>query len=291
MFYSLKVNTQPFLETINNFYARKMKQVFNITVFVVLQCNFACKEISDSNPIPECVDSLNADCPNFDPCLNESPTIADFKMLGQMGTLPPYDELFLEDTVFFGGVVKFEAVNKTNDYYKWILGADTLEGENMHTVIRTLFVPLQPGIYDAQLYVEKKADSICYPNDPGVDNQKRYFIFHWNICKAEIVNRFRGVYESAPTDTVEIELINAFNGKEICSDMNDGVIHAVNFFGQNDTLNVNRSIQGFANKKVIWNWSNDERLIGEIFIDESQVVHADYTFQGKTRKFKGNIKN
>lgn len=251
--------------------------------------NVGCNKDDESSPNPDCTDPTNPECPNYDPCVEETPTDANFIMLGQMGNQSPYDEIFLEDSVFFGGDVKFEAIDKSSDYYKWILGADTIEGENMHTVIRSLFIPLQPGVYKAQLHVNKSVDAMCFPDDPGIDNSERLFFFHWNICKAHIINRFKGVYENAPNDPVEIELINAFNGNEICSDINNGVIHAVNFFGQNDTLDVNRSLKGFANKKIIWDWSDDSRLIGEIYIDKSNMVHATYSKNGITRNFTGII--
>jgi hypothetical protein len=235
-------------------------------VFVLLGCNN-----DDEKMDPPCNDPSNPDCPNFDRCLVISGTSADFEILNQFGTTSPYNELFYPDSVTFGGLVKFKAIDSTASLYRWILGADTIEGG---TEVR---------------YVEKEVDVTCFPADPGFDSRTRLINYKGNTCEAQIINKFKGVFDTNPNDSVQIELLYAFNRIPTC-DLNRS-LNAINFFGNGDTILTELSIKGFLNKRVIWNWSNsDSEIVGELIIHNDDSVTAIYEFKEDQRNFLGRVK-
>jgi hypothetical protein len=200
----------------------------------------------------------------------------------------PFSDTFVVDTKFAGGSLKFEALDSDAAYYKWYLGLDTIEGPDMKVVSRDIFnLPL--GSYPSTLIVEKQADNQCFPNDNGIDTVSQQFV-KVSVCDLEIINKFEGVFEEAPNDTVAIELLMwNKNQNTFCS--YGATLYAVNFLGQGDTLSVSR-LENFTNTWAYWPPSpitvND--MQGQLRVDDENNVSADYQLFERKKKFKGTIK-
>ncbi|QNL21101.1 hypothetical protein HZR84_03820 [Hyphobacterium sp. CCMP332] len=255
-----------------------------LTIFM-LGCNN-----SDDDPDLVCNDPTNPNCPNFDPCFNKFPTTADFSISKQLGFTEPWNEVYVIDTVFFGGIIRFRAMDSLADTYKWYLGAEIIEGgPELFEIERSFFAPLQPGIYNAALVTSKTADQECFPNDTGIDSVFREFVIKDNTCEALVINKFKGTFDDAITDTVVIELLFAFNRIPTCDD--DKALHAVNFFGNQDTIFFNGSLVGFTNRRVQWSTNNpNSDPVGYLEIDSLNNVRAEYEFMTK-KTFTGKIFN
>lgn len=159
-------------------------------------------------------------------------------------------------------------------------------------VIRNISAPidLPLGIYTASLVLTRSPDTICYPWDTGVDSVAIDFR-KISFCDQAIINRFKGVYEDATQDSVEIEFIYwNQNRDEYC--VNDALLYAINFDGNNDTILLTSDVIGLTNNYLIADGPISGGLNGtfEIDIDQS-TINASYSFYKDSikRKFKGKI--
>ncbi|MEQ8360286.1 MAG: hypothetical protein RH860_12415 [Cytophagales bacterium] len=260
-----------------------------ILVYLLLLFLHSCKDDS-GEPTPQpCNDPTDINCPNYDPCFEKSPVKADFTISGALSNVLPYVDSFVVDTAFHGGQLKFEAVDKEADYYKWYLGTEIVEGPNEHTVFRTIN-NLSKGIYTAALMLQKSPDSVCFPFDDGIDSTNQIFT-KVDICDLAVVNKFKGVYESNPEDSITLEIINWNEGQnEYCTESSR--IHVINFGGNKDTLMLLFDIVGLANSVLIANNPPLGGLDGRIDIDvKNSTVSAFYRFYNDStyKQFNGII--
>src|SRR5690554_4176784 len=89
-------------------------------VLLLVQC---CKP--DDEPTPPCDDPANPDCPNYDPCIMESPVTAEFKIYDDVFSGGPNADKWFEDDKIYRGRIKFAAV-EDSAHYTWYLGAETI---------------------------------------------------------------------------------------------------------------------------------------------------------------------
>ncbi len=257
-----------------------------MTVILLL---LSCRNDDDETLTPPCNDPTNEACPNYDPCFGKLPTTAEFTMANRMGFYPPWNTTFFEDSIFFGGLIKFEAVDSTADFYQWIFGIDTLEGgPELRTAYRTIS-SLPPGQYFAKLTVEKIADETCFPEDIGRDSVYKNFYYIYDVCEAAVINKFKGVFEDMPQDSVVIELLRAFNGHPECTD--NAKLHCINFLGNGDTLNVGFDIVGSSNRIIYWDkiGSGTPLIKGFLHVASDDSVVAEYMILGTEKKFRGRV--
>ena len=237
-----------------------------------------------------CCDPTNPECPNYDPCFGENPVTAEFRMFDEIFTAGPEANTWYEDDVIWDGRIKFQAVEK-NAYYKWYLGDQVVEGYGDSVVIRNT-VHLDPGFYPAALVVEKEPNTSCFPQDSGRDSTFRFFQVK-NVCDLLIMNKFKGVYEHSPTDSIVIQFFPAKlgpgnQGFEFSCD-NFQFMVSVNLQGINDSI----SFFGFTSTALLnryWKQRNTGSLapVGdfEVFPDltcrgEYRIINQDYVFTGK----------
>jgi hypothetical protein len=263
-----------------------MKNLLYSLLFIFLL--FACKDDDGIAISPPCDDPANVECPNYDPCYGKLPTTAEFTMSNNFGGDEPWNMQFYEDSIFFGGLIKFEAVDSTADYYQWIFGLDTLEGgPELRTAYRSLYLSLPPGQYSAKLKVAKNVDKTCFPSDSGRDSIQKSFYFEHNLCKAQVTNKFKGVFEDSPEDSIIIELLMALNRIPMC----DANLHSINFKGDGDTLNAYIDLVGFVNKRVEWArvGGGVPYITGSLYVASDDSVVADYDMRGIKKKFRGRV--
>ncbi len=261
-----------------------MKQLFYYLIFILFVAMTGCKEDDED----QCCDPTNPECANYDPCIGQSPVTADFKIFDEIFQIGSEAGNWYEDDVIWDGRVKFSATEK-NAYYKWYLGQEVIESFADSNVIKTTF-QLDPGVYSAALVVEKNPNLGCFPNDAGRDSTFRTFEVK-NVCDLLIMNKFKGVYQDNPEDSLTIEFFPAKLGPG-----NQGYQHScyefllmagVNLRGMNDSIWVSGPT-GILDK--FWRQTSTGSLspIGqfEVFSDstclgEYRIIDQDYIFTGK----------
>jgi len=271
-----------------------MKPLFrNIAVITLLSIVMVGCGDDDEQECPPCNDPTNVDCPNYDPCLGEKPVSATFKIYDDIFSGGPNSDLWYEDSVLYRGRVKFEAV-EDSAIYKWNLGQETIEGTEYQEGIRTL-VDLNPGTYTAALRVQKAPDIACFPNDVGVDSTYRTFQVV-GVCDLMIMNKFKGVFASAPQDSVIIELFpwKFLPGNQdwilACEDISG--IGYINFSGDNDTIRDGSLVSvGLLNR-----YFYRPRNVGDPFLPKGYLevfpdgsCKAEYDTYGVPKVFNGKI--
>lgn len=215
-----------------------------------------CKKDDDTQECPPCDDPSNPACPNYDACLKENPVTAAFRICDDVFFGGPNSDLWFEDDIIWKGRVKFKAIEQDANY-KWYLGQETLEGTEYQEVVRTL-IDLNPGTYSAALKVEKLPNIECFPSDTGVDSTFRTFQVV-NVCDLKIMNRFKGVFQSNPLDSVVIRVFyykldnSVPQYVEWCDEPTTWItgMAFVNLDGQNDT--ISETFVGILNRY----WENN----------------------------------
>ena len=257
--------------------AREQLKIFLVMVCITL-FTISCKKKDEKK---ECYDAGNPDCVNYDPCLDQMPTSADFTISGQLGT-GIHMNTFIEDEVFVGRDLKFSAVDKNASSYIWYLGVDTIENET--ELIRGIH-NLPNGTYFAALVVEKEPNLYCFPMDTGRDSiYKEFTKIHW--CDLIFNGSYRGSWDNAPNDTAEVSLVfsDPFFQEGPCGGY---TLFGINLSGEHDTVDV--YTQGYVNDHVIFGGDsfaspqgfatiNKETM--EVYM-EYRYLNQDYTFRGK----------
>lgn len=264
------------------------KWVYTCSLPILVLSLVAC---SDENEIQKCWDPSNPKCENYDPCYGAGEISADFEIASSLGALPDVSNIFIEDSLFISGLsLRFKAAEK-GAYYKWYLGTELVEGYGDSIVGRTL-IDLPVGRYTAALKVYKDPNLDCNPNDDGEDSVMKYF-YVVEPCDLMISNRFRGVFEDNPQDSIEVEFIFAdYHFTQACL--------GVQLFGINllkpalDTVpgfdTVHADLIGLSDKRVEWDGSGSSDLTGTAYLDrEKQSIDMEYYLRRKLHVFHGRV--
>ena len=162
---------------------------------------------SGCKPEP-CIDHTNPACENYDPCWDQAPVSAAFHMY-ERGALPMPDGWIDYDTdTLYGSSIKFTALEDSAEY-EWQLGAETIRERSF---VRRGFpknVPLT-----VTLIVRKSANTVCFPDDNGVDTLTRTFISSTGVDPkcfrggtiGPIPGRYEGVFANEPTTLRQVEV-------------------------------------------------------------------------------------
>lgn len=151
----------------------KLQFAFLLLISTALLTASSCKE--------ECHDPANPDCENYDPCYGKTPFEADFIMeevirVGSGGAFPgQLDTSYVSDTIVSspnsGVSARFTAAGNYNTYH-WQIGTDP-------TVFTTKsfkqFFP-NPVTVWVTLIATRTPDTLCFPNDDGIDTVKKRLV-------------------------------------------------------------------------------------------------------------------
>jgi len=233
-----------------------------------------------------CCDPTNPECPNYDPCHGKIETSAHFTIAQQYSPFGENANVFIEDDIVTGGTLKFSAMPQEGAVYTWVLGADTIVGG--HEVTMPLG-SLPVGTYGNSLIVTKTPDTLCFPSDTGVDQYFRSFT-RIDGCDVAFLGRFRGVFSSLPSDSIEIELVgsSSINSIEPCNEpSNSSAIFAINFNLENDSVRL------YSNGGVNSRYSFES--LGTVGTPEGEFIYdssadqatASYTIDGQPYSFTG----
>ncbi len=146
-----------------------------------------------------CDDPTNPECENFDPCWDAQPLqAADFKMWQPLRldyTAPVYDTVFMNKTLVLEADSGYES-------YEWTIGLDTTK---RHTRLEPVEFYAPYGRIDITLVVRWTPDTLCYPEDDGVDTvQKTIYVV--DVKELPIWGSYHGYATSAPEDTFTMRL-------------------------------------------------------------------------------------
>jgi hypothetical protein len=261
-----------------------MKEILKISFLLLLIIALAvgCKD-DDENT---CCDPTNPECPNYDPCFGKVNTTALFTISQRLSSFGDNASVFIEDDVVTGGTLKFTAIPQEGAIYTWILGSDTTVGG---PEITTNLGNLPFGTYPNSLIVTKPADTLCFPDDSGIDEFTRSFTAV-SICEAAILGRYQGVFASQPNDSTEIEFAVSSSPLEIllpCDPNNITSVFFVNANMEGDTLKTGAN--GFANTVFPFvAFGAIDQPEGTAVIDlESNIMTVTYTLGDSSYSFTG----
>lgn len=233
-----------------------------------------------------CCDPSNPECENYDPCYGKSETTAFFTIAQQYFPVGDNSDIYIEDDIVTGGKLKFTAIPQEGATYTWILGVDTIVGN--YEVTRTLG-DLPEGRYSNSLIVTKQADTLCFPDDVGMDFSSRIFT-RIESCQAAILGKYRGVFLKDSPDSVDIELALSPSLSEIepCESTSIvGAVFLVNYSLNGDTIKLNTD--GAVNSRISFTSLNEIGIPeGEIIYDSSiNLVTASYSIDDEEFHFTG----
>lgn len=152
---------------------------------------------------PPCYDVNNPACENYDPCYAISPVKADFNAFMRYSIFS--QERFSDSVVFYAASIE---ATESGANYTWIVdNNDTLYnsplvygfGSSMQMSIN------DTGLHQVKLIVQKQPNSICYPNDDGIDSIIKQLFFKIPRS-AYICDYYKGVLSSNPTDSFTIRI-------------------------------------------------------------------------------------
>jgi hypothetical protein len=145
------------------------------------------------------------------PCANAQEISADFAIEAAVG-----DRYFEGDTIYDLNLVRFRAKQQL-DEYKWVLGAETLSTQAFS---RTSF---PKGTWlTLSLMVKSKTNSLCFPEDNGIDTlAKRFYVWPSNpiekvsnqpptVPPFPIYGTYLGYKSSNPNKLVYVTLQDTF---------------------------------------------------------------------------------
>jgi len=178
--------------------------LFLIPLTVIMLCN-SCKE--------ECDDATNPECPNYvepvvvDPCAGSHEVSAEFTIEQKVGISP--NAYFIETT---GASCRLSSDAGTSDIrlygrqdglnYKWIIGADTIYEREYIFQFGNEFAG---GIYPIKLIVSGEIDSLCFPNDNGMDTVIKYLPVV-DFMDNPILGTYKIAWDSAPQDSFDVKI-------------------------------------------------------------------------------------
>ena len=166
------------------------------TLFLVCAVIVSCKKEQ-----PE-MHAMNAGCD----CAHE--VSADFVMEEKSSPYP--DALFTStDTIYADKNVRFRALENDAEY-TWIIGSEVIHEQE---VTRYFGTDLSGDVIPIQLIVKKKANTICFPNDDGVDTVTKYLVVGPEFDDYGFYNnpypRFEGTYRMKDvnsSDSIDIQI-------------------------------------------------------------------------------------
>jgi hypothetical protein len=163
----------------------------------------SCKETKEETP---CNDPTNRNCPNFNPCLIDKPTTADFHMYEENAFLSMENIWVYYDTdTSITDRVRFEALDKNALSYTWHIGTEPEPRTQKSFTINFVDSRTPKRI---RLIVRKAPNLRCFPNDDGVDTVDRmlYFVNRYDSLNIPMIGTFKGISTKDPNKEIEVRI-------------------------------------------------------------------------------------
>ena len=134
---------------------------------------------------------------------------ADFVMEELTTPNPNFVQYTSTDTIYADKNVRFRALENDAEY-TWIIGSEVIHEQE---VTRYFGTDLSGDVIPIQLIVKKKANTICFPNDDGVDTVTKYLVVGPEFDDYGFYNdpypRFEGTYRMKDvnsSDSIDIQI-------------------------------------------------------------------------------------
>lgn len=275
----------------------KIKSYFYLLLLLFSIQN--CKKDCNDN----CNDPNNPNCGNYNPCLSVKPVSADFIMGAMVSSnfkIKEYNLPYIEDSIFSqGGDLKdlflYFKANETGAKYKWLLGAEVITD----SVFVRDFRGVPEGEYSITLIIEKKPNTICFPNDDGKDTLTKSF---WilPVYQTPIVGKYKVLFEGF-TDSSIVQ-IKPWKSKDnikwpVLDSISKNHLSFINFDNSMDTIEsykiISRSLWTGSNIYFVLDETPETNATwfttsnGNIRILNNNQIIGSYSYLRKQRKFKG----
>ncbi len=142
-------------------------------------------------------------CKDDEPHCPDAHVTANFT-IGQIPFGP--DTIFIGDTVLTDRVVVLEAA-KGHKGYEWKIGKDPYR-QAVTDRITTLRFPLPFNSIEIRLIVHSKPNTVCFPNDDGIDTLIKYLTVIDRLSNPIRNGRFSGYLAEEPSNTFVVEIID-----------------------------------------------------------------------------------
>lgn len=188
----------------------KTRSYFSLLFILISSLVFnSCKETEDETP---CNDPTNSNCPNYNPCLVDKPTTADFHIYEELGSLFMENLWVNYDTdTCITEWVRFVAQEKNALSYTWYVGTE-IEPRTGQSVLINFVDSRTPK--RIRLIVRKAPNLRCFPNDDGVDTVDRmlYFVNRYDSLNIPWIGTFKGISTKDPNKEIEVRIGYFFRG-------------------------------------------------------------------------------
>ncbi|MGB0982559.1 MAG: hypothetical protein ACPG19_00890 [Saprospiraceae bacterium] len=178
------------------------KNIFSLSTVLLVLC------LVGFSACDNCEDITNPECKNYDPCW-EGEVKASFTIMEQFSAnftpvryFVPYDtDTIMQHSVEFAAPEGFEK-------YTWLIGSEAIDGR---VVYRSNFPRGQTT--PITLIVEKRPNTICFPEDDGIDTLTRYMYRTIDRCEQQFDGWYIGSYNRTPNviDTFKIETCGPYS--------------------------------------------------------------------------------
>ncbi|MFK7946308.1 MAG: hypothetical protein AB8G11_01870 [Saprospiraceae bacterium] len=184
-----------------------MKNTFilllGIFVILITSCN-------KDEPVA-CTDETNIECPNYNPCLEEKLTNADFETATILVSTAHAFISVKEDSFYLGTPVLFTAKEEDVLSYEWTVGEDErvfTEREFSLNFSLSDSVILLNRPFPIQLIVTRTPNTDCFPSDDGIDTITKniYFISQFEQSHKQLKGIWIGSMEHELDKVYEIEM-------------------------------------------------------------------------------------
>lgn len=248
----------------------KLKVLSLFALLFTLTC-FSCRE-DDDQP---CIDALNPDCPNYDPCLIVFPAIAD-----NIAIIDSVSDVFadraagmLRDTLGRGSTVYFRPKwTQENANYEWKIGSDVRLFSD--PVLEMDFVGFEG---DVEIRLVTTLDDIdnCLLEEERIDTS--YFPFYVDrilTTDFPINGIFLGSLDSKPSQEVIIEVYRSDN--PISTRIRG---FPLDCYGDGPDTGLTGGYDWFVTAHLPGDFRCRElTAIGKLREDDHRVMEIDYTY-------------
>lgn len=237
-----------------------------------------------------------------DPCEGKKPVTAEFEIMESKYS-DINDFMSRSDTILMKNIGNFIA-KEENSNYSWRIGDDDREFTTSKVSLRFLEVL---GKIPVRLIVKKTPDTLCFPNDDGIDTITKT-LFVKKYTESDMIGNYWGVNLDAPRDSFLVSIgwyhsWSADNDYYFINNLPNGCNDTMNIYKQIDQP-IPDDIIGFQvkpmNKMLIFESSGDKKTncLGAtgtaILTDGANDIEIDYNafisrddFTRINRKFIG----
>jgi hypothetical protein len=147
----------------------------------------------------DCFDEGNPRCSNYDPCWGKQQVSAAFEMAERISH---FDSVWYipTDTMLVGNQLRLRAFQPA-DSLRWHIDSDPRVWDEEELRIWIRF----EAVLEVTLILWRQPDTLCFPDDDGVDTLRRRLVVV-PPQEAAVIGRYRGATDARPDEPYEMEI-------------------------------------------------------------------------------------